>query len=434
MKTIAIIALITGISALTPVAAQAPADSAKVYFRLGHRQYEPAFNGNDAGMQPFLQEVRRHDAAANIEHLQVRSYASPDGSNAANQRLSENRCKTITAYILAETGISPTLIRTDAEGIAWDELRRMVAADNRVPHREEVLEVLDNTPLWVTDSKGIVVGGRKKALMDLRGGVPYRWLYTNIFPDLRNAVAVSLYVKTPEPETAPQAEPVQPAPAPAPAEEIAETATAAETIEPVGPTTPEPTPEVAPLTDSTAPHTPWHRLAVKTNLIYDALLMPSLELEYRFNRRWTLNAEADVAWWKNDSRHKYYQVMMLSPEARYWFKNHSDNPWHGHYVGAFAGGGKYDLENGNRGYLGEGYFAGISYGFMFPIARNLSLEAGIGVGYLYTRYKEYLPIDGHYLYQRTRSANYFGPLKLKFTFVWRLWDVSKNNAKKGADL
>ena len=77
-------------------------------------------------------------------------------------------------------------------------------------------------------------------------------------------------------------------------------------------------------------------------------------------------------------------------------------------------------------------YAGVSYGFMFPVSRCISFEASIGVGYLYTRYKEYMPLDGHYAYQQTSRTNYFGPLKLKFAFVWRFWDINK--PKKGAKL
>ena len=71
---------------------------------------------------------------------------------------------------------------------------------------------------------------------------------------------------------------------------------------------------------------------------------------------------------------------------------------------------------------------GVSYGYMFPIGRRLSLEAGIGLGYMHSKYEEYLPIDGHYVYQQTNRMNYFGPLKLKIALVWRLWDTDK---KKG---
>lgn len=429
-----IVLLISGTLAAATAAAQVPADSAKVYFRLGHRQYDPSFENNSSGMNPFVNEVKRHNAASNIERITVRSYTSPDGSNAANERLSRNRCRTISEYLLNETGIDPSLIHTEAEGIAWDELLRMVQADAGVPYREEVLELLRTTPVWVFDDDNRVVGGRKKSLMELRGGVPYRWLYTNIFPALRNAVAVSLFVKQPDataatalaaPEKLEKTEnlenpgnlenlekPEQLEYLGNPAETAAETA--AETLP--------------------ASHTPWHRLAIKTNLLYDAILMPSLEVEYRFNDRWTANAEGDVAWWHNDPKHKYYQVMILSGEGRYWFKHYNNRPWHGFYVGAFGGGGKYDLENGNRGYKGTGYMAGISAGFMFPVSRNISFEAGLGVGYLTTKYEEYLPFEGHYVYQQTSRTGYFGPLKLKFALVWRLWDINKNKKGGAANL
>lgn len=161
--------------------------------------------------------------------------------------------------------------------------------------------------------------------------------------------------------------------------------------------------------------TPW---SVKTNLLYAVVLMPSLEVEYRINTRWSVNLEGNIAWWHNDRHHKYYQLATISPEVRYWFKPQGRHK--GHFVGLFAGGGWYDLENGENGYKGEGEFAGISYGYMFPVGKYFSLEAGLGVGYLNTRYEEYLPLDGEYVYQQTSRLNYIGPLKLKFSWVWHI--------------
>lgn len=435
-----IVLLITGTLAAATAMAQVPADSAKVYFRLGHRQYDPSFENNSSGMNPFVNEVKRHNAASNIERITVRSYTSPDGSNAANERLSRNRCRTISEYLLNETGIDPSLIHTEAEGIAWDELTRMVEADTSIPYREEVLELLRTTPVWVFDDDNRVVGGRKKSLMELRGGVPYRWLFTNIFPALRNAVAVSLFVKQPDAI----AEPASAVPEknektdslgnPESLEQLENLENLEQPEQPGSPENPDMTAAAPAAETLPASHTPWHRLAIKTNLLYDAILMPSLEVEYRFNDRWTVNAEGDVAWWHNDPKHKYYQVMILSGEGRYWFKHYNNRPWHGFYVGAFGGGGKYDLENGNRGYKGTGYMAGISAGFMFPVGRNISFEAGLGVGYLTTKYEEYLPFEGHYVYQQTSRTGYFGPLKLKFALVWRLWDINKNKKGGAANL
>lgn len=145
--------------------------------------------------------------------------------------------------------------------------------------------------------------------------------------------------------------------------------------------------------------------------------MPNVELEWRINNRWSLAAEADVAWWKNVGRHKYYQIMNFAAEGRYWF--HSYKPWHGHYVGLSAGGGKFDLEGGRTGYKGEGFLTGLSYGFMFPVSSCLSFDAEVGFGYLYAQYKVYKPQDDHYLFQHKSRTNYFGPVKVKFSLVWR---------------
>ena len=157
-------------------------------------------------------------------------------------------------------------------------------------------------------------------------------------------------------------------------------------------------------------------LSIKSNLLYDAVLMPSLELEYRFNRRWSVNLEGTMAWWHKDSKHRYYQLAQISPEVRYWFSPQGAR--RGHYVGLFVGGGWYDLENGGRGYKGEDEHAGLSYGYMFPVGRYFALEAGVGVGFLHTDLEEYVPLDGHYVYRLSSRTNYFGPLKLKLAFVW----------------
>ena len=118
----------------------------------------------------------------------------------------------------------------------------------------------------------------------------------------------------------------------------------------------------------------------------------------------------------------------ISPEGPWWFGQKQGSAWHGHYLGVFGCFTCYDLEIGKNGYQGEAEMVGVSYGYMFPIGRRLSLEAGIGLGYMHSKYEEYLPIDGHYVYQQTNRMNYFGPLKLKFALVWRLWDTGK---KKG---
>ena len=390
-------------------------DSARIHYRQGHREVDMLFRDNRAELERFIRTLREEHGADRLESVVIRSWASPEGVNRLNGVLSERRADSLKSYLVRHAGIPDSLICIHGEGIAWDMLRQMVAASD-ILYKEEVLHILDHTPVWVFDKAGRVVDGRKKQLMDLRGGMPYTYMLENFFPELRSSLSVACYRK-PEPPvkviSQKETKVKEPEPALQPdsvAETTSEPATVRQeaTVQPQRPTV--------------------QRLAVKTNLLYDAILMPSLEVEYRISDRWTVNLEGDMAWWKNDGKHKYYQVATISPEGRWWFGQKQGSPWHGHYLGVFGGFTWYDLENGKEGYQGEAEMVGVSYGYMFPIGRRLSLEAGIGLGYMHSKYEEYLPIDGHYVYQQTNRMNYFGPLKLKFALVWRLWDTGK---KKG---
>lgn len=158
--------------------------------------------------------------------------------------------------------------------------------------------------------------------------------------------------------------------------------------------------------------------SVKTNLLHDALLLPSLEVEYRFQPRWTAAVEANIAWWERPSRHRYYQLAVITPEVRYWIFRPDGKC--AHYFGLMAGGGWYDLSSGRQGYQGEGFIAGLTYGCQFPIGRRLSLESGFAYGFVTTSYEEYKPDKGHYVYQQTHRANFWGPVRMRLALVWHL--------------
>ncbi|MDE6285593.1 MAG: hypothetical protein K2L99_01195, partial [Muribaculaceae bacterium] len=191
MWLICVLALASAISAQAAEAA----DSAKVYFRQGYRYFDPSLGTNREAMNGFIDHVRRASQSGEIERVVVSGFASPDGFNAANERLAANRCEEVINYIVAKAGIDASLIASEAGGVAWNELRRLVAANPDVPQRDKVLEIIDNTPVWVYNAQGRIVDGRKKQLMDLAGGRPYNWLLANVFPQLRNALALSLYLK-----------------------------------------------------------------------------------------------------------------------------------------------------------------------------------------------------------------------------------------------
>lgn len=160
------------------------------------------------------------------------------------------------------------------------------------------------------------------------------------------------------------------------------------------------------------------RFALKTNLLGIPILDPNVEFEWMFVDRWSLALEWQGAWYAKDYPHKVYRISTVIPEARFWaiYKER----WHGMYVGLFGGAGRYDLCNGKKGHKGELAMGGLSVGYMWPLNPDISLDTSIGLGYMRTQDKIYTPFDGHFLYQYTKRINYFGPLRLKVSLVWRI--------------
>lgn len=244
--------------------------------------------------------------------------------------------------------------------------------------------------------------------------LPYGWkpLKPEELPPLPEPAEV-----TPQPEPTEEITPEQTVPTSEPdnetEEQPAEVPVIPQPEEPVD--QPE---EIAPVTPTVSAPKIDH-FALKTNLLAYGLLMPNLEIEWLIKDRWSVALEWQGAWYKKTTseKRKVYRVSTIIPEARYWVIDKAR--FHGLYVGVFVGGGIYDIDNGKKGHKGEGGMVGVSTGYMWPISKHLSLDAGIGVGYLRLRDKEYRPLDGHFLYELTRNINYFGPLRLKLSLGWR---------------
>lgn len=396
----------------TCFARNSEADSVKVYFRMGQSQYDPEFGNNRQAMDSFMDILSKAYSEKNVESIAVRAYTSPDGSSQGNQRLSERRCDAIADYIASHLGIEPSVIQKIPEGIAWDGLRDLVEKTPDVPSRNAVLNILDNTPIWIYDRHGKVVDGRKSQLMLLDKGRPYKWMLANLFPELRNGVVVSIILKDIAPDK--------------------ENNESLETNEQTGSDESKELNDTIQTNQLSSPTDHSQSLpvniekssrgdsnfALKTNLLYYCILMPNVEIEWKFAKRWSAALEYQCAWWSKTPPHKVYRVATVMPEVRFWTIERSR--WHGMYVGLFGGLGLYDLSKGKNGHEGEGGLVGISAGYMWPISKYLSLDAGLGVGYMRLRDKEYTPLDGHYLYQQTKNINYFGPLRLRLSLVWRI--------------
>lgn len=170
------------------------------------------------------------------------------------------------------------------------------------------------------------------------------------------------------------------------------------------------------------------KVAIKTNLIDDALLNVNIGAEVALAPKWTLDVPFSFNAWKlsHGRRWKHWYVQ---PGARYWFCDR----FSGHFVGAHLHGGQFNIGgfDGKINLLGtdfrkladsryQGWFlgGGLSYGYAWILGKHWNIEAEIGVGYSYSRYDKFRCVGCGKKTESDKSHNYVGPTKGAINVVY----------------
>lgn len=140
-------------------------------------------------------------------------------------------------------------------------------------------------------------------------------------------------------------------------------------------------------------------VALKNNLLYDAIATPNLQLEFRLAPKWSLEFGVGFNPFPlDDTKFPKWRHLMVSVAPRYWFCN----VFHRDFISVNAAYVMYNVAGGvypigwmypqvidNR-FEGHAALAGASYGWHFAISPHFSieLEAGVDAGYAwYTQYE-----------------------------------------------
>lgn len=154
-------------------------------------------------------------------------------------------------------------------------------------------------------------------------------------------------------------------------------------------------------------------MSLRTNSVPWLMLMPNLGAEYKASDNIGLVVDGSWAHWSLNTQNKYWRIWNVAPQVRYYTGKLKDN-----YIGLQYTMGEYNL-TGNQGkYIG----GGITLGHQFNCGKNLMVDLGISLGYLYLHDKEeYQRIDGHdYRTTPKSSHGYWGPTGLTVSFVWKI--------------
>lgn len=388
--------------------AQGSNDSIRIHFRQGRTEIDTALRDNHHALR-LAADLLAGDSLRNISSIKIIGSASPEGSVATNRRLSEQRALRLFGWLSREYGIPDSLRQIVCHGRYWEGLLRLTEASDPVPYKAEVISLLREIA-----GSGIDSEENLARLKRLRAGVPYAWLYRELFPELRGTSLYISYRPTPP-------APVMPAPLSPGLTSIAITAAVAPTVI---------TRQASGETLTSNPQAPFY-MAVKTNLLHDALLVPDIGAEFYIGRNLSITGSWMYAWWTGDRRHNYWRTYGGDLGIRLWFgRKAKGKPLTGHHLGLYGQIFTYDFELGGRGYMGGkpggtlwdkmNYAAGVEYGYSHPVAHRLNLDFSLGIGYQGGTYHEYLPIEGHYVWQKTRRRHWFGPTKAEISLVWLL--------------
>lgn len=155
-------------------------------FAVGKTAVNPEFGRNAAELEKIRRmiDLVQDDKDLTIKRIVIVGYASPEGSLAMNERLSEGRAKALRDYLQSRYPAIPgSLYSIRFGGENWDDLVKAVQTSD-MPDKQAVLDIIDRYS---------IIGGREAKLMALKGGTPWRYMLREMFPSLRKVTVTVDY-------------------------------------------------------------------------------------------------------------------------------------------------------------------------------------------------------------------------------------------------
>lgn len=183
------------------------------------------------------------------------------------------------------------------------------------------------------------------------------------------------------------------------------------------------------------------KVALKTNLLYDASATINLGLEVGLAPKWTFDLSGNIHFWNAWGKDVRLRHWMVQPEARYWFCER----FNGHFLGIHTLGGEYNfggIKNNitwfpwgynpaikkfavgdlsrltDYRYQGWAAGAGVAYGYSFILGQHWNLELELGLGYIYTQFDVYQCKNCGKKVEEKQPYHYVGPTKAAINLVY----------------
>ena len=166
-----------------------------------------------------------------------------------------------------------------------------------------------------------------------------------------------------------------------------------------------------------------YRFAVRTNVLYDAFLLPTLGVEWRVNRDLGVKLDGSLSWWGGEYG-KVQKMWLVNPEVRWYLLDKKR-----FYVGVSGSYGEYNIYkymlggifSKDTGYQGKLWNAGLTAGYQLNLSRDFSIDFNLGLGYTRSEYDSFGMTDGVRVYkERNKSKHFWGLTQAGISLVWTI--------------
>ena len=397
------------------------------------------------------------DPLLRITSVRITGWASPEGNTDENRALSVRRAATAWALVKDTLPVDGAEATVSGAGQDWDGLLDYLDARPDDGDYAAAARIIRDTPVWIVEG-GRIVGSRKAALMYLGFGRVWERMKAEVFPLLRRADIEVSYECSPSSALAGG----EVIPSGCPGEEWMEGFAAGrasvleEGIRAGGDTlggTVASSRDSAPalVKECPATETPAERktrsrrlraaadtagrrplLAVGTNVLYDFLLMPSVNIEVPIRNRVSLYADHVFPWWVFRNNASCVQNLHTKGGVRVWLGDRTQKrTLEGWWVGLNGGAATGDFEPDGKGYQWQAFGTSFEGGYQFAFGRAWRLGLGLDLGYYRYRYDRYEGFHNHrYLvWKESGAGNWFGPTALHFDLKYLIYYRTRRAAR-----
>ncbi len=337
----------------------------KLFFEINSSTINPDFSSNQSSLDILQNVLTDKNASIGLDSLVLCAVSSIDGNEAKNKELSKARAQAVVDYIVAEfPQFDSDIIKVNVRAEAWQELRDMVQSDMNVPSQAGVLQIIDNDK--------ISADAKEAKLKSYDSGKSWRYIRDNILPSQRFGASVVFFYNINREKLISYED---------------EITIDTMIVEKAPDVVSEPEPRI---------------IALKTNLLYDLLATPNIEIEVPIGDKWSISAEYNFANWSNTKNYYTQNIQFGHLALTYWLGDRANfDKLTGWNVSAQLGFGSYDIQLfRDQGKQATGvYNIGVALGYAHAINKkgNLHLHYQIGAGYRGGKQYEYYLIDDYIL-------------------------------------